>query len=192
MHGFPPKAWQKQLGFVPETGADSMRTFSALSSLLQKKFNMANHATQNPHIHADFGNFFPIISLGARFWFRRRFWMPAFVCRSTKTCKLTIISVLGLRSRRPGTGPQNGNSRKVLAGVLAQVLAKMGVLAGVLAHVLASCFVSVFPKGPTCASTPASTPIFASTCASTPASTFLEFPFWGPVPGRRDLNFRSF
>ena len=45
--------------------------------------------------------------------------------------------VLTLRSRRPGTGPQNGNSRKVLAGVLAQVLAKMGVLAGVLAQVLA-------------------------------------------------------
>ena len=40
----------------------------------------------------------------------------------------------------------------------------------------------------TCASTPASTPIFASTCASTPASTFLEFLFWGPVPGRRDLK----
>ena len=55
-----------------------------------------------------------------------------------------------LRSRQPGTGPRNGNSRKVLAGVLAQVLAKMGVLAGVLAQVLASCFVSVFPKGPTC------------------------------------------
>ena len=42
-----------------------------------------------------------------------------------------------MRSRRPGTGPRNGNSRKVLAGVLAQVLAKMGVLAGVLAQVLA-------------------------------------------------------
>ena len=42
----------------------------------------------------------------------------------------------------------------------------------------------------TCASTPASTPIFASTCASTPASTFLEFPFWGPVPGHWDLKGR--
>ena len=42
----------------------------------------------------------------------------------------------------------------------------------------------------TCASTPASTPIFASTCASTSASTFLEFPFLGPVPGRRDLKAR--
>ena len=42
-----------------------------------------------------------------------------------------------LRSWRPGTGPRNGNSRKVLAGVLAQVLAKMGVLARVLAQVLA-------------------------------------------------------
>ena len=40
----------------------------------------------------------------------------------------------------------------------------------------------------TCASTPASTPIFASTCASNPASTFLEFPFRGPVPGRQGLN----
>ena len=39
-----------------------------------------------------------------------------------------------------------------------------------------------------CASTLTRTPIFASTCASTPASTFLEFPPWGPVPGRRDLN----
>ena len=45
--------------------------------------------------------------------------------------------ILHLRSRRPGTGPRNGNSRKVLAGVLAQVLAKMGVLAEVLAQVLA-------------------------------------------------------
>ena len=42
-----------------------------------------------------------------------------------------------MRSRRPGTGHENGNSRKVLAGVLAQVLAKMGVLAGVLGQVLA-------------------------------------------------------
>ena len=43
----------------------------------------------------------------------------------------------------------------------------------------------------TCASTLASTPIFASTCASTPASTSLEFPFWGPVPGRWDLKPRQ-
>ena len=50
---------------------------------------------------------------------------------------IRIIQLLASRSRRPGTGPQNGNSRKVLAGVLAQVLAKMGVLAGVLAQVLA-------------------------------------------------------
>ena len=57
---------------------------------------------------------------------------------------------IDLRPRRPRTGPQNGDSRKVLAGVLAQVLAKMGVLARVLAQVLASCSVSVFPKGPTC------------------------------------------
>ena len=56
----------------------------------------------------------------------------------------------GLRSRRPGTRPQDGNARKVLAGVLAQVLAKTGVLARVLAQVLAGCFVSVFPNGPTC------------------------------------------
>ena len=79
---------------------------------------------------------------------------------------------LGLRPWRPGTGPRNGDSRKVLAGVLAQVLAKMGVLAGVLAQVLADHVPLVNTEttwpASTCASTPASTPIFASTCASTP------------------------
>ena len=34
-----------------------------------------------------------------------------------------------------------------------------------------------------------STPILASTCASTPRQHFSGIPmFWGPVPGRRDLN----
>ena len=79
----------------------------------------------------------------------------------------------------------------MLAGVLAQVLAIMGVLARALAQVLAGrAFGKTETKQPasTCASTLAGTPILASTCASTPASTFLEFPFSGPVPGRRDLT----
>ena len=84
------------------------------------------------------------------------------------------------RSRRPGTGQQNGEfQRSAGGGALAQVLA------GGLAGVLASPFTQMAPP----ASTPASTPSFASTRASNPASTFLEFPVvLGPAPGRRDLK----
>ena len=100
---------------------------------------------------------------------------------------------IGLRPWRPGTGPRNGNSRKVLAGVLAQVLAKMGVLAGVLAQVLAG-QPPCKPRDNTACQHlcqhSGQHPLFASTCASTPASTFLEFPFRGPVPGRQGLKDR--
>ena len=34
--------------------------------------------------------FFPVVSLGAWPGLRSCFWMPAFLCRSTKSCKLTI------------------------------------------------------------------------------------------------------
>ena len=56
--------------------------------------------------------------------------------RRSNSLSRTVFSTagsFGLRSRRPGTGPENGNARKVLAGMLAQVLAKMRVLAQVLA-----------------------------------------------------------
>ena len=87
------------------------------------------------------------------------------------------------RSWRPGTGPQHGNSRQVLAEVLAQVLAKMGVLAGVLAQVLA---VSVFQKGPACHS--GQHHHFCQDLCQHFRQHFPAFPCWGPVPGRLDLK----
>ena len=52
-------------------------------------------------------------------------------------------------------------------------------------------FCPCFPKGPACqhlCQHSGQHPRFASTCASTLVFAFLEFPFWGPVPGRRDLK----
>ena len=102
----------------------------------------------------------------------------------------------GLRSRRPGTGPENGNSRKVLAGVLAQVLAKMGVLARLLAQVLAGCFVSVFPKGPTCqhlCQHSSQHPHFCQHLCQHPRQHFSGIPIFGsctrsPGSQRKDKN----
>ena len=85
-----------------------------------------------------------------------------------------VLKTLRLKSQRPGTGPQNGNSRKSAGGGLAQVLAKKPVLARVLAQVLASCFVSVFPKkGP---DLPALVP------ALRPAPPFLPALVPAPLP----------
>ena len=91
--------------------------------------------------------------------------------------------------RRPGTGPQTENSRKVLAGLLAQALANIGVLAGLLAQVLAGSFDPVVKKrkrAQCCGQAPR---FFARTFASTPTSTSPGIPrFGGSAPGHRNLD----
>ena len=109
---------------------------------------------------------------------------------ASKIRKLPLIGNIALRPWRPGTGPRNGNSKKVLAGCWHKCRQKRGCWP--------KCWHKCWQAGPfvnrettrpasTCASTPASTPSFAST----PASTFLEFPFQGPIPGHQGLRHSS-
>ena len=89
-----------------------------------------------------------------------------------------------LRSRRPGTGPQNANSRKVLTGGAG----KMGVLAGVLAQVLAGRALWETRCQDLCQDSGQHPHFCQHLCQHPLPARFWNSHFWGPVPGRRDLN----